>query len=64
VVFSKQNRLAENGSQSKNLVYNIVCLLRWQAGMASADGENCYDRIAHPMASMIFQAFGVPMLAI
>ncbi len=28
------------------------------------DADNCYNRIAHPMASMIFQSFGVPTLAI
>jgi hypothetical protein len=28
------------------------------------DADNCYDRIAHPMASMIFQAFGVPTMAV
>jgi hypothetical protein len=28
------------------------------------DASNCYNRIAHAMASMIFQAFGVPTIAI
>ncbi len=30
----------------------------------SVDADNCYDRIAHPMASMVFQAFGMPTPAI
>jgi hypothetical protein len=25
------------------------------------DADNCYDRICHPMASMVFQSFGVPI---
>jgi hypothetical protein len=28
------------------------------------DADNCYDRICHPMASMIFQAIGMPTPAI
>ena len=28
------------------------------------DADNCYDRIAHPIASMVFQALGVPKEAV
>jgi hypothetical protein len=28
--------------------------------LASVDAENCYDRIAHAISNMIFQAFGTP----
>jgi hypothetical protein len=28
------------------------------------DASNCYDRIAHAIASLIFQAFGVPLTAV
>ena len=28
------------------------------------DAANCYDRIAHAIASMVFQSFGVPQNAI
>jgi hypothetical protein len=34
------------------------------AAIASVDASNCYDRIAHAMASLIFQAFGVPLSAV
>ena len=34
--------------------------MRRLAGLASVDADNCYDWIAYPMASMIFQALGVP----
>jgi hypothetical protein len=28
------------------------------------NASNCYDRIAHAMASLIFQAFGVSLMAV
>ena len=31
--------------------------------MASVDADNCYNRIAHAIASLVFQAFGVPLSA-
>ena len=63
-VYSERNRLAEDGTLSKVLFYDIVRQLRRPAGLASVDTDNCYDRIAHPMASMVFQSFGVPTPAI
>ena len=63
-VFSERNRLAEDGTLSKILFYDTVRQLCRPTGLASVDTDNCYDRIAHPMASMIFQAFGVPTPAI
>ena len=59
-VFSERNRLADDGTLSKVLFFDIARQLRRPAGLASVDADNCYDRIAHPMASMVFQAFGVP----
>ncbi len=32
--------------------------------IASVDASNCYDRIAHAMASLIFQSFGVEDTAV
>ena len=64
-VYSKRNHLADNGTLSKILFFDIACQLHRSAGLASVDADNCYDRIAHPMASMIIQAFaGVPTPAI
>jgi hypothetical protein len=63
-VYSKRNRLADDGTLSKILYYNIVQQLRRPSGLALVDADNCYDRICRPMASMIFQAFGVPTPAI
>ncbi len=50
----------DDGTLSKVLFFDIARQLRRPAGLASVNADNCYDRIAHPMASMIFQAFGVP----
>jgi hypothetical protein len=63
-VYSKRNCLADDGTLSKILFFNIAHLLRRAAGLALVDANNCYDCITHPMASMIFQAFGVPAPAI
>jgi len=63
-VYSERSHLTDDGTLSKVLFYDIVRQLRRPAGLASVDADNCYDRIAHPMASMVFQSFGVPTLAI
>ena len=59
-IFSERNRLADDGTLAKVLFYDIVRQLRRPAGLASVDADNCYDRIAHPMVSIVMQAFGVP----
>jgi hypothetical protein len=56
-VYSERSRLADDGTLSKVVFYNIVRQLQRPAGLALVDTDNCYNRIAHPMASMIFQAF-------
>jgi hypothetical protein len=59
-VFSKRNCLADNRTLIKELFYDIVHQTRLPAGISVVDADNCYDRIAHPIASMFFQALGVP----
>jgi hypothetical protein len=56
--------MADNGTLCKTLFYNITRQARVPAAIASVNASNCYDRIAHAMASMIFHAFGVPTTAI
>jgi hypothetical protein len=58
-IFSERNRLADDGTLSKVIFYDIARQLRRPMGLASVDADNCYDRICHPMASMVFQSFGV-----
>jgi hypothetical protein len=62
-IYSKQNILANNGTLTKVLAYNKIWQMRCAAGIASVDADNCYDRIAHAIASLVFQAFGVPPAA-
>ncbi len=58
-LFSKRNSLADDSTLSKVLFYDIVWQLPHPASLASMDANNCYNRIAHPMASMVFQLCGV-----
>ena len=62
-VFSKRNKMANDGTLTKVLTYDIIRQTRRSAGVASVDADNCYDRIAHAIASLVFQAFGVPLSA-
>jgi hypothetical protein len=63
-IFSKKNRMADNGTQTKTLFYNVMRQARVPAAIASIDASNCYNRIAHTMALLVFQAFRVPASAI
>jgi hypothetical protein len=63
-IYSERNKLADDGTLSKILFYEIIRQLRRPAGLASVNADNCYNRIAHPIASIAFQAFGIPTPAI
>ncbi len=63
-IYSEQNQMADNGMLTKTLFYNVTRQARVPAAIALVDSSNCYDRIAHAMASLVFQAFGVPESAI
>ena len=63
-IFSKCNRMADDGTLCKTLFYDITRQAQVLAAIASVDASNCYDRIAHAMDSLVFQAFGVPTMAI
>ncbi len=63
-IFSEKNWLADDGTLSKVLFYDIVRQLQHPAGLALVDADNCYNHMAHPMASMVFQLFGAPTSAI
>ncbi len=53
-VYSKRNCLADDGTLSMVLFYNIVQQLQHPAALVSVDADNCYNCIAHPMASVVF----------
>jgi hypothetical protein len=63
-VFSKKNRMADDGTLTKMLFYDVTHQTRVPVANASVDASNCYDRIVHAMALLVFQAFGVPASAI
>jgi hypothetical protein len=56
--------MANEGTLCKTLFYDIGHQAWLSAAIASIDASNCYNRIAHAMASLIFQAFGVPLTAV
>jgi hypothetical protein len=62
-VYSKK-WMADNRTLTKTLFFNIACQARTPAAIASVNALNCYDRIAHAIASLVFQAFGIPESAI
>jgi len=59
-IYSERNRLADDGTLAKVHFYDIVRQMRRPAGIGAVDADNCYDKIAHPIASMVFQSLGVP----
>ena len=63
-IFSEKNRMANDGTLCKTLFYDITRQARIPTAIASVNASNCYDRIAHAIASLVFQAFGVPTMAI
>jgi hypothetical protein len=63
-IFSKRNRMADDGTLSKMLFCDLARQARAPAAIASVDTSNCNDRIAHAMASLVFQAFEVPVTAV
>jgi hypothetical protein len=52
--------MADDGTLNNIQTYVIIWQMQCPAGIALVDTNNCYDRIAHTTASMVFQAFGVP----
>ena len=63
-VFSEHNKMADDGTLTKVITYDIIRQMRRSAGVASVDADNCYDRIAHAIASLVFQAFRIPISAL
>jgi hypothetical protein len=53
-IFSEWNKMADNRTLTKVLAYDIIHQTRRPAGIALVDANNCYDRIAHTIASLVF----------
>ena len=63
-IFIEQNRMADDGTLTKVPAYDIIRQTRRPAGMASVEADNCYDKITHTIASLVFQSFGVPPVVV
>ena len=63
-IYIEKNRMADDGTLTKTLFFDMVRQSRVSAAITSVNASNCYDRIAHVIASLIFQSFGVPKSAI
>jgi hypothetical protein len=63
-IFSEKNCMADDRGLAKTLFYKIDCQLRVPAAIALVNASNCYDRIEHAMALLIFQSFGVEDMAV
>ena len=62
-IFSERQRMADDRILAKVLFYNISRQLHAPAALASVDAANCYDRVAHAIASPIFRAVRTPLPA-
>ncbi len=59
-IYIEKNRLANDGTLVKVLFYDIVHQMRSPAGISAVVADNCYNRIAHPIAYLQIQSFGIP----
>ena len=59
-IFSEKGKTATDGSFCKTLVFDVSRQGRINLALASIDAAQCYDSIAHAIASLVFQAMGVP----
>lgn len=57
-IFSERNCMAEDGTLAKTLFYDLARQTQRPADLASVDAESYYDRVAHAIASLVFQASG------
>ena len=63
-IFSKKGKTSGDGTLAKALFWDANRQSRKCAALGSIDAANCYDSVAHAIASLVFQAFGVPEGAI
>ena len=59
-IYSEKGKTVYNVSLSKVLFYNIFRQARVADGLSSIDAATYYDSIAQVIASLVFQAVGVP----
>ncbi len=49
-IYSEKNQMADNGTLTKTVFYDVTRQARVPAAIALVNASNCYDRIAHAMA--------------
>lgn len=57
--YAERQSDGQDGAWLKRLFADVSRQARAAFSIISADAANCYDRIAHAFASLVFQAFGV-----
>ena len=63
-IYSEKGKAADDYSLVKVILYDNTWQARTSAALISTDAANCYDSIAHAIASLVFHAFGVPFGAV
>ncbi len=58
-IFSEKGKTAVDGTLAKVLFYDLSRQFRKPAAIASVDASNCFDRICHAIASLVFRSSGV-----
>ena len=58
-VYSEKGKTAEDAILHQVLIYDLARQLRRPLPVASVDASQCYDRIAHAMASLTLRAYKV-----
>ena len=59
-MYSEGGKVPGDGTLAKVIFNNVVRQTRLSAGVESVDAANCYNSVAHTIASLTCQAFGVP----
>jgi hypothetical protein len=62
--FAKAGTCGSDGALCKLLTFDQSRVLHHTVALASVDLGNCYDSVAHPIASIAVQAFGVSLLMV
>jgi hypothetical protein len=62
--FARRGTQASRGVLTKVLFCDMIRALHETVGIPSVDLGNCYDAVAHPIASIALQAFQVPLATI
>ena len=63
-IHNERNKTADDWTLVKFLFCDVVRQTRLSAELAPVDAANCYASVAHVIASLVFQAFGVPEEAV